>query len=101
MVRGGLHVSARGDISIVGPLRVRIEGSSGHWNVTGQSYDSATVSEKTSVGSIGAQQVGAAVGIRGGEAPVCWHGLVGGGSHSLRFRDATLRRPGKWFMADH
>jgi len=93
LVRGGPQFSARTDMSLAGPVRLRVEGSTARWNVERDKYDSQ-VTERSSMGTMTARQVGAAIGLRGGRAPVCWNVLVGGGLHSLTFRNATLRRPG-------
>jgi hypothetical protein len=96
-VRSGLLVGARGDLSIAGPLRLRVEGSTARWNIERQVYDPALnyqLVSKSSVGRVAARQVGGAVGLRLGRAPVCAHVLIGGALHSLRVRDTTLRRPG-------
>jgi hypothetical protein len=97
LVRGGYAIGARGDLSIAGPLRLRVEGSAARWDVERSRYDPAQnfqLIESTSVGHVAARQIGAALGLRGGRSPVCGYVLVGGGLYSVAFRDVTLRRPG-------
>lgn len=97
LVYGGSQFTARGDLSIAGPWRLRVEGSTARWDVVRITYDpNAGYQEiaRTSVGHIAARQIVAAVGLRGGRAPACGHVLVGGGLYSLDYRGAAIRRPG-------
>ena len=94
-VEGGLIVTARGDLSIAGPLRVRVEGSTARWGVSVQTYDPANnyqVIADTPAGQMTVRQIGASVGLRGGRA-LCAHVLVGGGFYSLDYRGASINGP--------
>ena len=96
-VRSGWQVSGRSDVSIAGPWKVRVEGSSANWKVEVRTYDPARNFElvaTTPAGDVTARQIGAAIGLRGGRWPVCWNVLAGGGLYSLTFRDQTIRQPG-------
>ena len=96
-VRGGLAFSARADVSIVGPVRFRVEGSTARWNVERQIYDpdrNYEVISTSSIGSVENRQIGASLGLRGGRWPACWYVLAGAALYSLGFGDTTLRRPG-------
>lgn len=102
LVRNGSHVGARGDLSLGGPFRLRVEASTARWNVVRQTYSpelNYQLTSKTSVGRMTARSIGAAAGLRGGRAPVCWYVLAGGGLHTLGWREATLHRPGLSFTA--
>lgn len=96
LVRGGWQVGGRADLSIGGPFRVRVEGSSAWWEVEHVTYDpnNGQVLSETSEGHVGVRQIGAQIGLRGGRNPVCWYVLAGGGLYSLSFRDDTSRQPG-------
>jgi hypothetical protein len=96
LVGGGWQVGGRADLSIGGPFRVRVEGSSAWWEVERRTYDptNGQVLSETSEGHVGVRQIGAQIGLRGGRAPVCWYLLAGGGLYSLSFRDDTSRQPG-------
>jgi hypothetical protein len=95
-VHGGVQIGGRGDFSIGGPVRVRVEGSTAWWSVDRQTYspDAAATVTTGSEGHVNVRQLGASIGLRGGRAPLCWYVLAGGGLYSLSFRDDTLRRPG-------
>jgi hypothetical protein len=96
LVYSGPLISGRGDFSIAGPWRVRIEGSTARWDVVDKAYSpiDGQVLSSTSVGHIDARRIGAAIGLRGGRDPLCAHVLAGWGLYSLTFRDITTRRPG-------
>ena len=97
VVGGGTQVGARGDLPVVGPLRLRVDGSAVRWNIERRIYSpelNYELVEKSSAGAIAARQIGAAIGLELGRAPLCAHVLIGGALHSLRVGDATLRRPG-------
>lgn len=91
MVRGGVQVSGRGDFSIGGPFRVRVDAGRAGWEVERLTYNPDTA---TPVGKVGVWQLDAQIGLRGGRAPVCWYVLAGGGLYSLSFRDDTSRQGG-------
>ena len=96
LVYGGPQVSGRGEFSIAGPWRVRIEGSTARWDVVQKTYSPVNGQElsSASVGHIEARRIGAAIGLRGGRDPLCAHVLAGYGLYSLSFRDITTRQPG-------
>ena len=96
LVNGGWQVGGRADLSIGGPWRVRVEGSSAWWEVERVTYDptNGQVLSETSEGHVSVRQIGAQIGLRGGRAPVCWYVLAGGGLYSLSFRDDTSRQSG-------
>jgi len=101
-VRSGWQITGRGDVTIGGPFRLRIEGSTARWDVVRETYSpelNYQLVDSRSIGHISVRQIGAAIGLRGGRRPVCGHVLVGGGLYSLTFRDDTLRRPGISFAA--
>ncbi len=96
-VEGGTIVTVRSDLSIAGPWRVRVEGSTARWGVSVRTYDPANnyqVLADTPAGHMSVRQIGAAVGLRGGRAPLCAHVLVGGGFYSLDYRGASITSPG-------
>jgi hypothetical protein len=101
-VGGGPVFGARADLSIAGPFRVRVEGSTGRWEVIGRTYDAERgfqLASEESLGSMSVRQVGAAIGLRTGRPPSCAYLLAGGGLHRIGFRGVTLRRPGMWLIA--
>jgi hypothetical protein len=100
-VRGGTQVSARGDLSIAGPLRLRVEGSTASWNVERLTPGPgpADLPIATAAGRMSARHLIGAIGLRGGRAPACGHVLIGGGLYSLGLGDTTLRRPGMAVVA--
>jgi len=97
LVGGGPVVTARGEAPIAGPLRLRVDGSAGRWDVIRRTYDPAAgyaVTSTQSIGHIDFREIGGAIGLRGGRTPVCAQVFAGGGLYSLTFRGTTLRRPG-------
>jgi hypothetical protein len=96
-ISGGNQVTARGDVSIAGPLRFRVEGATTEWQVARRTYSPVPpydVIADTPAGHITVRQITAAVGLQGGRASACGHVLVGGGMYWLNYRGAALRRPG-------
>ena len=95
-VRSGFQFGGRGDVTIAGPLRARVEGWTANWDVERRIYSplNGQVVSLTPEGHIDAHHLGASIGVRGGRSPVCWQVLAGGGLYSLRYRDVTSRRPG-------
>jgi hypothetical protein len=95
-VRDGFQVGGRGDISIAGPLRARVEAWTARWDVERRTFSpiDGQIETITSEGHVTASHFGASAGLRGGRAPLCWQVLVGGGLYALSFRDKTSYRPG-------
>lgn len=96
-VSGGMQIAGRADLSIVGPLRLRIEGASARWDVRQKRYDPDAgfqLIEDRSVGHMATRQLVALVGVRAGRAPACAHVSVGPGLYSMGFRGTSIRRPG-------
>ena len=96
-VTGGSQLTARGDVSIAGPLRFRVEGATTEWQVGLRTFSPVppyNVIADTPAGHITVRQITAAVGLQGGRAPVCGHVLAGAGLYWLSYRGAALRRPG-------
>ena len=96
-VRNGNQISGRGDVSIAGPFRFRVEASAAHWNVEVQTYSgppNVQLVSTRSAGEIAARHLGASIGVRTGRWPTCAYVLAGGGLYSMTFRGSTLRRPG-------
>jgi len=96
-VRAATQLAGRADLSVIGPLRLRIEGATAHWDVRQTRYDADNdyrVTDESSIGSMSARHFVALAGIRTGRPGSCAHVSVGGGLYSISFRNATLRRPG-------
>jgi hypothetical protein len=96
-VTGGSQVTARGEVSIAGPLRFRVEGATTAWPVALRTYRPVPpydVIADTPAGHITVRQITAAVGVQGGRAVACGHVFAGGGMYWLNYRGAALRRPG-------
>ena len=94
-VTGGGQLTARGDVSIAGPLRFRVEGATTEWPVGLRTFSPVPpydVIADTPAGHITVRQITATVGLQGGRAPVCGHVLAGGGMYWLSYRGAALRR---------
>ena len=96
IVNGGAQFAGRADLSLTGPLRLRIEGATARWDVRYKTYDpnGSTATADTSVGHMSARHLVALVGVRTGRAPACAHVSAGGGFHAIAFQGATVRRPG-------
>ena len=95
VVRNSFQFAGRGDLPIAGPWRARVEAAVANWPVVRQTYDEGfepTVRE--TLGHVDVRQVAAMIGRQGGRSPACGYVLAGGGLYSLRFRGATIRRPG-------
>ena len=96
-VRGGVQFSGRADLSVTGPLRVRLEGAAARWDVRQTLYDSDggydVISER-SIDHMTARHLVALVGVRVGRAPTCAHVSAGGGLYSIGLRGASVRRGG-------
>jgi hypothetical protein len=94
---GGPLLAARADASVVGPLRVRLEGSTTWWSVLRRTYSTEKnhgVVDSARVGRMAMRQVVASVGVAGGRYPLCAHLMVGGGRYSLGYRRAAFRHRG-------
>ena len=101
IVNGGAQFAGRADLSLAGPLRLRIEGATARWDVRHKTYDPDGLTETTdtSVGHMSARHLVALVGLRTGRAPACAHVSAGGGLHAIGFQNESVRRPGATLSA--
>jgi hypothetical protein len=96
LVEGGSLFTARAELPVAGPLRLRIEGGTARWDVRQVTYDPAGRSVMTdrSAGQLSVHHLAALVGVRTGRAPACAQLSAGGGFYALGFGGASVRRPG-------
>ncbi|MGE3889930.1 MAG: hypothetical protein AB7H81_26210 [Vicinamibacterales bacterium] len=95
-VRGGAQLAGRADLSLSGPLRLRIETARARWDIRQRTYspDDFTVTADESVDHMSARHLVALAGLRLGRPPACAHVSAGGGVHALGFRGESVWRPG-------
>lgn len=96
-VRSGTQLTARADLPVAGPLRLRVEGSTVRWDVRQTTYDADAgfrAIDETSIGHVTARHLAALIGVRLGHPSVCAHVSAGGGLYSMGFPEAAIRRPG-------
>jgi hypothetical protein len=97
LVRGGVELTARGDLPIAGPWRARVEGSATNWRVERETYSPELhyqLIASDTVGHVQVRQLVALVGRQGGRTPVCGYVLAGGGIYTLNYKGASIHRPG-------
>jgi hypothetical protein len=93
----GWTATGRADVSLAGPIRLRLDASGAWWNVTRRAYNPVPphqIISDVSAGHVSARSVGVSLGLRGGRPPACGHVLVGGGLYSLRYRGMGTLVPG-------
>jgi hypothetical protein len=96
-VRRGVELTGRADLSVTGPVRVRLEAATARWDVRQTLHDADAgyrVTTEQSIDHMTARHLLALVGVRTGRAPACAHVSAGGGLYSIGFRGALVRRPG-------
>ncbi len=96
-VESGGQVAGRVELPVTGPLRLRVEGAAARWDVRQQRYDPAhdfRVVADASIDRMAARHLVALAGIRTGRAPACAYVGVGGGFHTIGFRETSIRAAG-------
>jgi hypothetical protein len=92
-----MQIAGRADLPVVGPVRLRIEGSTAWWEIRRRTYDPEAAFRlvaETSDGRIAARHLVALAGLRRGLSPVCGHVLVGGGLYTIGYPGGAVRHRG-------